>query len=659
MPKIEGANSRYSQVCVDGKQRLSSVRAFVQGKIPCNDHRGQRWWFTHIAGVTGGKKTLPEETQKLFLNKDFVTYEFFDLSAEQEEDLFARVQMGMQLTPAERLRASTGPWQQLAKLFVDDFPTIYELLKDRSRGRDFQLTLMCFSQIIEIRDQKPSDGVPRFMAKQAALPQFLGKRDLVNDGAKSHLASVWNIMKDMVEEEPDIFNNATKWLSGVQTFAPVEMVAITVLISMHFETRDIQTLLDDVKALRMVLRERYQDLRLNSSIWSFLHVYLKDLEATGETTNGTPVTHVVEAPRATVLTEPETVPHSAMVPAQLSPRSNKPSTIEIPGSLITPATARRAIHESQNRTGSTKVKRKRMERQHYDDPFKSNQDHHRATPYLFSVLSDLAIQESGTPVSPPSQPRISNDLHNTSQHATQPLPWTSTAITQQRAPNLVQSSSMQYPPRTRHHTQPQTRLPEHGASTPAIPPSKPPSKPRIVVPEHTDQQWNGILSVVSPPPSTLPPRAPVPPIQRPISSVQRPPPPTAPLRSPNSPAQRTPSQRPPPQTPQPHNPLPQRPPQQPSNEATRPPSKKRKSSNVSRPTPAQLDAVIDLTSDGELEQERREILSSFKPRSTGVERVAAGAMPAPMVPVPPGQQGDTGHGTSDPPGGTGNDSNSR
>jgi hypothetical protein len=30
-------------VCVDGKQRLSSVRAFVKGMIPCRDYAGEKW----------------------------------------------------------------------------------------------------------------------------------------------------------------------------------------------------------------------------------------------------------------------------------------------------------------------------------------------------------------------------------------------------------------------------------------------------------------------------------------------------------------------------------------------------------------------------------------------------------------------------------------
>lgn len=36
-------NGRIKRVCVDGKQRLSSVRAFMEGKIGCHDKRGGMW----------------------------------------------------------------------------------------------------------------------------------------------------------------------------------------------------------------------------------------------------------------------------------------------------------------------------------------------------------------------------------------------------------------------------------------------------------------------------------------------------------------------------------------------------------------------------------------------------------------------------------------
>jgi hypothetical protein len=84
-------------------------------------------WFCETRGIKR-QKILSEEIQTQFLEKDFVAFQFTELTPVQEENLFARVQMSVQLTPAEKMRAQTGPWQELAKLSVDDFPVIYSLM---------------------------------------------------------------------------------------------------------------------------------------------------------------------------------------------------------------------------------------------------------------------------------------------------------------------------------------------------------------------------------------------------------------------------------------------------------------------------------------------------------------------------------------------------
>lgn len=43
LPTEGDVPKRHVMVCVDGKQRLSSVQAFVNGMIPCHDYRGQKW----------------------------------------------------------------------------------------------------------------------------------------------------------------------------------------------------------------------------------------------------------------------------------------------------------------------------------------------------------------------------------------------------------------------------------------------------------------------------------------------------------------------------------------------------------------------------------------------------------------------------------------
>ncbi len=37
------SSSSKIHVCVDGKQRLTSIRAFMKGDIPCRDDQDQKW----------------------------------------------------------------------------------------------------------------------------------------------------------------------------------------------------------------------------------------------------------------------------------------------------------------------------------------------------------------------------------------------------------------------------------------------------------------------------------------------------------------------------------------------------------------------------------------------------------------------------------------
>ncbi len=224
-----------------------------------------------------------------FYHKDFVSFEYNNLSPEQEEDLFARVQMGVQLNLAEKMRASTGPWQELARLFVEDFPSVYSLMKDRARSKDFQLTLSCFSQIVECMHPTAANGVPMLKTNYTHLPKLLSNKSAIDDGLKSHLASVWNTFTDLIEADPETFTNRNKYLRGVQTFAPIEMVAVTVLISMHSESRNDRLLIGDIQAMRTAVRENFVDLRLNANVWKWFWEYIDELEAIRGAIDGTSI----------------------------------------------------------------------------------------------------------------------------------------------------------------------------------------------------------------------------------------------------------------------------------------------------------------------------------------------------------------------------------
>jgi len=193
--------------------------------------------------------------------------------------------MGVQLTPAEKMRATTGPWQELAQCFVTDFPTIYSLLKDRTRAKDFQLTLACFCQIVEVLYPTAADGTPMARLNYIHLSNLLKNKGIADDGIKSRLANTWNMFQELIRLDEAIFTNSDKRLKGVQTFAPAEMVAVTVLISMYSDTRSNKLLLSDIQALRNALRDEFGDIRMNHNLWKFVWNFLnklKDIRGQGD-----------------------------------------------------------------------------------------------------------------------------------------------------------------------------------------------------------------------------------------------------------------------------------------------------------------------------------------------------------------------------------------
>jgi hypothetical protein len=224
--------------------------------------------------------------------------------------------MGVQLSSAEKMRASSGPWQELAKLFVEDFPSIYSLMKDRARAKDFQLTLSCFSQVVEAMHPSAPDGNPILKTSALVIPKLLSNKSALDDGLKSHLASVWNIFKDLIAQDEDTFTNANKYLQGVQTFAPMEMVAVAVLISMYSKTRNKTLLLGDIRAMRGAIRDNFVDIRMNAQVWKFIWSFLEDLEAIRGAVDGSTVRRMMGQLPQTSATSAETMASvSVTVPA--------------------------------------------------------------------------------------------------------------------------------------------------------------------------------------------------------------------------------------------------------------------------------------------------------------------------------------------------------
>lgn len=121
---IDETRSREVKVCIDGKQRLSSVSRFMNAEIPCFDRKDAKWYWPQDDYVQSRRNLLTEEATSAFERKTFLCYEYKGMTLDQEHDLFERVQRGNPLTAGEKAQATQGPWQALAWSFLGEFPEV-------------------------------------------------------------------------------------------------------------------------------------------------------------------------------------------------------------------------------------------------------------------------------------------------------------------------------------------------------------------------------------------------------------------------------------------------------------------------------------------------------------------------------------------------------
>ncbi|KAL0260324.1 hypothetical protein SLS55_004010 [Diplodia seriata] len=243
--------ARVKRVCVDGKQRLSSVKAFIDGKIGCHDRRGSVWYYTQSAN-RNSRRVVPEHVKASFRDRQLIIYEYPNLQRAQEEDLFSRVQKGVQLTNAEKFRATTGPWQSFAKLYEREFRLVGGL-SGTKRGVNFNNILTSFGQIIEVQRGLGDGHTPSFSTQTATIKALLKNLEEYNAGTKEKIRQTYMKFNELIEVDLATFMD--NQYSHARLFSPLEFMATTVLISLHLNNEGNLFLLESIRVMRLYLRQ--------------------------------------------------------------------------------------------------------------------------------------------------------------------------------------------------------------------------------------------------------------------------------------------------------------------------------------------------------------------------------------------------------------------
>ena len=273
VPLADGTTQELS-TCIDGKQRLTAIYQFLNGKVPLKLN-GKNWYFCDDAAAqTRTSSVLPQSAKDRFLNLYMIVVEYEGISDAQKVELFNRVQLGKPVTPAEMLQGTQGSWQDFAKLFEQKYADVMGLLTQR-RSSGFRLLLTCFAQILECLGHVAGNQVPSLKQSKKQIEAFCSNAAAYTPQVESDLCNTFDLFADLAVKDRETFEDYK--FEKAKNFAPTEMVAVCCLLALRGGNMEEMDLLESIAELRVELRNAHRDLRLNQSTWTTAWEFISNL----------------------------------------------------------------------------------------------------------------------------------------------------------------------------------------------------------------------------------------------------------------------------------------------------------------------------------------------------------------------------------------------
>ena len=253
---------------IDGKQRLSSIMNFFAGEIPYVDPDGQKYFYPTAGGVLDRRaKWLPPELILKFHEKPLLVIEYQGLTRQQEEELFARVQQGMPLSAAEKSQAGQGPWHRFIRAIMNRYEDVATICVDNTRGRPFGRVASAIVMLNARSDLADPMTPLGWRGTSQAVNNLVNSKTAPSEHFINRVLLVFSIFDSLLHQRPEVFTNELE-VESMRRFAPVEFIAVVVLIDMYQRTRNNACLAEDILELRQVIRKRVDDLKTNGFCWN-------------------------------------------------------------------------------------------------------------------------------------------------------------------------------------------------------------------------------------------------------------------------------------------------------------------------------------------------------------------------------------------------------
>ncbi|KAN0137499.1 hypothetical protein V8E53_004550 [Lactarius tabidus] len=180
----------------------------------------RKFWYKQKAGKLG--QQLPPKYKRMFSNKQIVCIEFMEFTEDDEHEIFRRVQLGIVLNHAEKMKAEAPTRQSLIHKFVHELSVALRSLGfDDRRDAAFRWIAQSLQTILDSRSI-----IKRTTATTAQQATWSKDTEPLDPAWKKRVQHSYKLLIDTLSAYPDCF----KVSRGPTTIAPIDLVMMVLLV---------------------------------------------------------------------------------------------------------------------------------------------------------------------------------------------------------------------------------------------------------------------------------------------------------------------------------------------------------------------------------------------------------------------------------------------
>ena len=256
---VDEREQRIVTVCLDGKQRITSLIKFYKNEIFVKmDGDKKIYWFDTIHDDYADDtncEVLSKLDRMLFLNRNLLIIQYNELNYVEQIDIFRRIQNGEKLSPGDQNGEKLSPGELIASLL--EYHDICEAYNQFCETK--KKNLECLTKTIGRK--KHLDAITKIMyminEKKLKIPDRTTRRKYIkNIKSKKLLTKYLNNIDGVIDIccSDDVFNHTSIQTLNINT--NLYMVLIYMIYVQYIYMTDIQS--NNYKNIRHIIKKTYK-----------------------------------------------------------------------------------------------------------------------------------------------------------------------------------------------------------------------------------------------------------------------------------------------------------------------------------------------------------------------------------------------------------------